>query len=327
MVTDESGAVMDDRAYEPFGVEIMADAGVEPLGGLAKPVEPVTGWSDHGARWMAVELGIWTSPDPPVKGPAERFMEAPWDLNPYGYVRGNPVVYWDPDGKAPVWLCGQGGGCDLVGWTSYGEAQNYAALAPGAKRREYVANAEWEGAQVNISVAELDVDHAEIINNLREQLRDEAADKLFDAVVPFIGGLRSLSRAADKMDDVVRMQKKLVPNGPDGSLVAKVKAALWRYPKVTDARTGRAISFPTGDLKVVAKEARVSWDSHDRAAFIKAWHDRGYEAPRGGWAEYDIHHIHPRELGGTNDFWNLVPVQRETHQKWLNSFWQKFIDP
>lgn len=30
---------------------------------------------------------------------------------------------------------------------------------------------------------------------------------------------------------------------------------------------------------------------------------------RGGWAEYDIHHIKPREYGGTNDFWNLVPVQ------------------
>lgn len=32
----------------------------------------------------------------------------------------------------------------------------------------------------------------------------------------------------------------------------------------------------------------------------------------------------PREYGGTNDFGNLVPVERRTHQLEFNTFWQKF---
>lgn len=32
----------------------------------------------------------------------------------------------------------------------------------------------------------------------------------------------------------------------------------------------------------------------------------------------------PREFGGTNDFWNLVPVERTTHQKEFNAFWRQF---
>ncbi|MEI6331215.1 MAG: hypothetical protein ACOYN8_11740 [Pseudanabaena sp.] len=33
-----------------------------------------------------------------------------------------------------------------------------------------------------------------------------------------------------------------------------------------------------------------------------------------------IHHIHPRELGGDNDFDNFVPVLREVHQSEFNGF-------
>jgi filamentous hemagglutinin len=43
-----------------------------------------------------------------------------------------------------------------------------------------------------------------------------------------------------------------------------------------------------------------------------------------GWASYDIHHIHPRELGGNNDFDNLVPVLREVHQSEFNEFWRNW---
>ena len=46
--------------------------------------------------------------------------------------------------------------------------------------------------------------------------------------------------------------------------------------------------------------------------------------PEGSWASYDIHHIHPRELGGNNDFDNLVPVLREVHQSEFNEFWRNW---
>lgn len=61
----------------------------------------------------------------------------------------------------------------------------------------------------------------------------------------------------------------------------------------------------------------------DKAAFIREWHSRGYAAPKGGWQQYDIHHIIPRQYGGTNDFWNLVPVERTFHYQ-FNTFWSQF---
>jgi filamentous hemagglutinin len=94
------------------------------------------------------------------------------------------------------------------------------------------------------------------------------------------------------------------------------------YPNIPDLRTGKSISFPTGSLQRVPKADRVSWGAHERGAFIKEWYDRGYKTPRGGWAEYDIHHIQPREFGGANEFWNLAPIQRKTHQVEFNAFWK-----
>lgn len=112
----------------------------------------------------------------------------------------------------------------------------------------------------------------------------------------------------------------------EGPLVSRVKGQLWRYPRVIDPRTGREIPFPTGELQQVPRVRRVPWGAVEREAFIRQWIERGYPPPRGGWDNYDIHHIHPRELGGTNDFWNLVPVERGTHQQLFNAFWREFIE-
>ncbi len=116
--------------------------------------------------------------------------------------------------------------------------------------------------------------------------------------------------------------KFVAPDASASRLVVMNKEGVL-YPVVPDPRTGRSIPFPAGDVARIAKADRVSWDSSaDRYAYIKDWHDRGYEAPRGGWAQYDIHHIRPREFGGDNSFWNLVPVQRQTHRDLFNRFWQ-----
>jgi hypothetical protein len=110
------------------------------------------------------------------------------------------------------------------------------------------------------------------------------------------------------------------------SLTSRIMGRLWRYPQVIDPRTGRNISFPVGSLRRVPKSQRVPWSNQERGAFIQEWHRRGYPVPKGGWDKYDIHHVHPRELGGTNDFWNLVPVERKTHQELLNTFWREFLE-
>ena len=72
------------------------------------------------------------------------------------------------------------------------------------------------------------------------------------------------------------------------------------------------IHHPGPGLTKVPPAERIPWGGNERAAYIKEWYDRGYPTPEGGWANYDIHHVHPREYGGTNDFDNLVPVPRQT---------------
>jgi len=118
------------------------------------------------------------------------------------------------------------------------------------------------------------------------------------------------------------------PSQPSSTsaLVSRVQGQLWRYPKVLDPRTGRPIPFPTRQLKPVPVQQRVPWGNTQRGEFIREWYERGYATPKGGWDNYDIHHIQPRELGGDNDFWNLVPVERSTHQAEFNSFWQEFME-
>ena len=110
-----------------------------------------------------------------------------------------------------------------------------------------------------------------------------------------------------------------------GARVA-VNAAGVPYPTVTDLRTGSPIAYPGDGLSRVPVAERVTWNAQDRGAFIKEWYDRGFETPPGGWAGYDIHHVQPREYGGTNDFDNLVPVPRDIHQQQFNPWWANYGD-
>lgn len=113
LFTDADGLVIDERRYEPFGEELDAwhelpsgggvvstiDYRREPTNILNKQTDPDTGWSYHGARWLAPETARWLTPDPPVKAPDPKFMAEPWALHPYQYVNQNPVLFWDPDGQ------------------------------------------------------------------------------------------------------------------------------------------------------------------------------------------------------------------------------------
>ena len=108
------------------------------------------------------------------------------------------------------------------------------------------------------------------------------------------------------------------------------------YPKITDVKTGKLMEFPEGDLEIVPKENRVEWYRNQSLAnvnrtdpimckrdFIEEWYNRGYNTPSGGWELYDIHHIKPRQYGGSNSFDNLTPVQKNTHDT-LDTWWKSF---
>jgi RHS repeat-associated protein len=115
MSTRDDGSIFEERRYEPFGGAIDAfrelpgggtevgtiDATRDPSNILNKVTDPSTGWSYHGARWMAPETARWLTPDPPVKGPDPAFLNQPWCLHPYQFVNQNPIKYWDPDGREP----------------------------------------------------------------------------------------------------------------------------------------------------------------------------------------------------------------------------------
>ena len=96
------------------------------------------------------------------------------------------------------------------------------------------------------------------------------------------------------------------------------------YPKVVDPRTGDTIPEPPGDLKVVPEDQRVPWGQSERQAYRNEWDAQGYDIPGGDWEGYDLHHIIPRRYGGTNDFWNIVPVERSVHQQELNPWWSGY---
>jgi RHS repeat-associated protein len=116
VITRDDGTVLDERRYEPFGAAIGAiDYALDPHNSLNKESDVHTGWSDHGARWLAPETARWLTPDPPVKAPDPKFMTEPWGLHPYQYVKQNPILFWDPDGRddAPIFTLNCGDRCTV----------------------------------------------------------------------------------------------------------------------------------------------------------------------------------------------------------------------
>lgn len=117
----------------------------------------------------------------------------------------------------------------------------------------------------------------------------------------------------------------LVHNADYTAIIRNIHGILANYPKAIDPRTGRLIPFPTGLFSKPGTPANpLRWTDVERDAFKREWVERGFPVPAGGWSSVQIHHIHPREWGGNNDFWNLVPVEvtdvinRHTR---FNRFW------
>jgi hypothetical protein len=136
-------------------------------------------------------------------------------------------------------------------------------------------------------------------------------------------GLRLVTNTERTLIAAERGAVDLALDIPKSSQVTRIQAMLSRYPEVIDLRTGRPMSFPADIGAKIPKADRISWGANQRGEFITEWYERGYTPPKGGWSNYDIHHIKPREYGGSNDFWNLSPVARQTHKE-LNSFWKGF---
>jgi len=91
-VTDAAGIVVSHRRYAPFGVDAVWGEDAFADGNLAGFVGgtelPGTGLVLLGVRVLDSDVGRFLSPDPE------------WNpINLYTYAFGNPVFFWDPDGR------------------------------------------------------------------------------------------------------------------------------------------------------------------------------------------------------------------------------------
>jgi RHS repeat-associated protein len=146
MTTKLSGAVDEERRYEPFGqvidawggnMSILASYVHQPFNSLNKETDSQTKWSYHGARWMMPQTARWTAPDPAVKGPDPRHMLDPSGLHPYSYVKQSPTLYWDPLGLAEEDAGVQDASPPAGGTNDYDSVeQKHWASPEGARERQ-----------------------------------------------------------------------------------------------------------------------------------------------------------------------------------------------
>ncbi len=92
LITNESGDVIEEVTYEPFGKLI--ESSDERFLYTGKELDRSTSLQYYGARYYSPELGRFVEPDSNLPN-----VYDPQQLNRYSYVRNNPYKYTDPDGN------------------------------------------------------------------------------------------------------------------------------------------------------------------------------------------------------------------------------------
>ena len=111
------------------------------------------------------------------------------------------------------------------------------------------------------------------------------------------------------------------------------------YPEILDLKTGKNMVFPNDVGSRIPKENRVGWYRNQHEAnlnrvnstdilckkdFIDEWYRQGFTTPEGGWDLYEIHHIKPREFGGSASFENMTPILTNIHRKIITPWWNNY---
>ncbi|OPZ87756.1 MAG: HNH endonuclease [Firmicutes bacterium ADurb.Bin419] len=86
------------------------------------------------------------------------------------------------------------------------------------------------------------------------------------------------------------------------------------YPDYTDPITGRYMSRPeTTWVKVTNPLPNLTTPQRND---YKAWVEKCYNGGKAiDWTNMQIHHVKPREFGGTHDYSNLMPLKSDFHTK------------
>lgn len=94
--TDETGALIHNQRYSPFGAALDQSDTLDRYLGKEKDIE--TGLIQMGARYYAPMIGRFISPDWYVLENPNKPMRMPQGYNVYGYALNNPLVFKDPSG-------------------------------------------------------------------------------------------------------------------------------------------------------------------------------------------------------------------------------------
>lgn len=92
LITDESGAVVEETKYDPWG-EVIAGGTKSKFQYTGQEKDSETGLNYYNARYYDPHIRRFTQPDDMLPDPYD-----PQQINRYAYVRNNPIRYTDPTG-------------------------------------------------------------------------------------------------------------------------------------------------------------------------------------------------------------------------------------
>lgn len=97
------------------------------------------------------------------------------------------------------------------------------------------------------------------------------------------------------------------------------------YPTVRDALgTSKRLKEPPLGLEVVPSSDRVKWGTTERKKFKKWYEEKYNDGDEYDWSDIEIHHIIPRQYGGTNSTSNLIPLDKNDHRKKVTPWWKNY---
>jgi RHS repeat-associated protein len=98
LVTDNTGSLIGQKLYHPFGEPRSASGNLPGIGFGSKTFDDATGFYYFGARHYSPEIGRFISPDPLLIMDSRHGITNPQLYNLYSYAANNPMVYVDPYG-------------------------------------------------------------------------------------------------------------------------------------------------------------------------------------------------------------------------------------
>lgn len=104
----------------------------------------------------------------------------------------------------------------------------------------------------------------------------------------------------------------------DGQMLLNKVAMV--YPYHSDPYSGKFMTQP--ERTDWAQTTPISWTTTDRDNY-KKWYNQTYPNHSWNWNETQIHHIRPRNYGGTNSYDNLIPIPTQHHYL-VSSWWSNY---